>query len=687
VTVHPLGGCGMGEDATRGVVNDRHQVFSGKSGTDVHEGLYVMDGAVMPRSIGVNPILTISGLAERACEYLLKDEGRELVDDAFVDAFPEESWRPKRLGLRFTEKMAGHVDDEARTITDSSYASEERSYRWAEKRGRRKRQALTVVLDMEIDDVDRLIEDPLHEVKVSGVVHGAGLPGGPGMVVKGSYARILTWSEKRVNHKTMIYWLNVVTADGRKWVVEGEKWVRDHIQPLPLWRETTALYVRVRAVASDRAFEDVGDGGGLEEVALGIIHVGFVGFLKQVLVTQRPVNARGFFDGWGARLRFNKFFVSQVVPHMNPAFYPARRVERAKPRVPSRSDSLPECQEYRFETEDGVELRLSRYRGGDNGAVLLLHGLGVSSRIFSIDTLGENLLEHLYSQGYDVWLLDYRASIELPSCFSQFDADTVAKYDHPKAIEKVLEETGEESLRVVAHCFGATTFFMSMLGGHIEPEKIRSVVISQVATHMTTGSDTRLKAGVRAGNQLWWLLRWRFPNAYTDDAATPAHRRANYALRFWRTRGTERCRSDVCHRIRFLYSRLFEHEQLDPETHDALHEMFGVANMTAMRHLAEMSRQGKLVDANGGDIYIDKMGERLPFPIRFIHGSRNECYHPVSTWTTWKLLEELRKANPQANPGPYDWHEIPDLGHIDCIFGHKAADRVYPKISAHFAVH
>jgi cholesterol oxidase len=39
VTVHPLGGCAMGQDASQGVTNHRGQVYAGDSGTAVHEGL------------------------------------------------------------------------------------------------------------------------------------------------------------------------------------------------------------------------------------------------------------------------------------------------------------------------------------------------------------------------------------------------------------------------------------------------------------------------------------------------------------------------------------------------------------------------------------------------------------------------------------------------------------------------
>jgi cholesterol oxidase len=75
MTVHPLGGCVMSDDAQHGVVNDRGQVFSGSSGTAVYHGLYVADGTVVPTSLGVNPLLTISALAERAMTLLIRDRG------------------------------------------------------------------------------------------------------------------------------------------------------------------------------------------------------------------------------------------------------------------------------------------------------------------------------------------------------------------------------------------------------------------------------------------------------------------------------------------------------------------------------------------------------------------------------------------------------------------------------------
>jgi len=64
ITPHPLGGCNMAMSPAAGVVDDECRVFG-------HEGLYVMDGSVIPRPIGLNPSKTIAAIAERAVEKLI----------------------------------------------------------------------------------------------------------------------------------------------------------------------------------------------------------------------------------------------------------------------------------------------------------------------------------------------------------------------------------------------------------------------------------------------------------------------------------------------------------------------------------------------------------------------------------------------------------------------------------------
>jgi cholesterol oxidase len=77
-TAHPLGGCGMGADRDGGIVDHMGRVFDagpGRGGSAVHDGLYVIDGAIVPRSLGVNPLLTITALAERAMLHIAAERG------------------------------------------------------------------------------------------------------------------------------------------------------------------------------------------------------------------------------------------------------------------------------------------------------------------------------------------------------------------------------------------------------------------------------------------------------------------------------------------------------------------------------------------------------------------------------------------------------------------------------------
>jgi cholesterol oxidase len=63
ITVHPLGGCPMADEADAGVVDSFGRVHG-------YSGLHVADGSIVPTALGVNPSETIAALAERNVERL-----------------------------------------------------------------------------------------------------------------------------------------------------------------------------------------------------------------------------------------------------------------------------------------------------------------------------------------------------------------------------------------------------------------------------------------------------------------------------------------------------------------------------------------------------------------------------------------------------------------------------------------
>jgi cholesterol oxidase len=298
----------------------------------------------------------------------------------------------------------------------------------------------------------------------------------------------------------------------------------------------------------------------------------------------------------------------------------------------------------------------------------------VSSRIFSTDLIATNLVEYLCASDYDVWLVDLRVSIELPSVMVPTNVDKVAREDIPAAVAKIRDLTGAANIQVLGHCMGGLALSMSLLYGLAG---VRSAVISQVAVHPVPGTLQRVKAGLHIPDLMQHL---HVPDltAYTQHDAWPANL-FDEALRLYPLDDDEGCGSPICHRATFLYGLLYEHEQLNETLHANLQELFGIHDMAVFQHLAAMVRAGHVVDANGENVYLSgangmKGLEGMRLPIGFIHGEKNETYLPKSTELTFDML---RNRFPEQ---PYERHLIPGYGHIDCIFGKNAAVDVYPVI-------
>ena len=645
-SVHPLGGCVMAEDASRGVVNHKGQVFAGRAGTEVYDSLYVCDGAVIPRPLGVNPLLTISALAERCLALLANDRGWTLSYE--LPSVPKETAAPARMGLQFTETMRGYVSSNVRG-----------DYHQATEQGRIDQSPCEFTLTVITDDVERMLADSTHEAKMVGTVTAPALAAKPMTVCNGVF-QLFTEDPEHVGTRRMNYRMNLVTEEGRQYYFEGFKSVHND-RGIDLWSDTTTLYITVYD----------GQDATHPLVAKGMLKIAPADFATQ-MTTLRVTNATSTAERLAATARFGAFFSGVLFETYGGLLAKPSVFDPDKPPRKMRSLRVAAPHVHVCTTSDGVQLRLTRYRGGEKGPLILSHGLGVSSSIFSLDTIDTNLLEYLFAQGYDVWLLDYRASIDLPASRTQFTADDVAEKDYPAAVEAVRRVTGAATVQMVVHCYGSTTFFMAMLAGL---QGVRSAVCSQIATHIVAPAMTRFKVGLHLPEVLD-ALGVESLTAYVDRHADWKNRLFDLALRCYPVDSEERCNSSVCHRITFMYAPLYEHAQLNTLTHETLHETFGIANMRAFEHLALMTKTGHLVTATGDEAYLPHLN-RLAIPITFIHGERNACFLPASTEKTYELL---RRHN---GTGLYRRHVIAGYGHIDCIFGKNAVTDVYPFILQH----
>lgn len=330
---------------------------------------------------------------------------------------------------------------------------------------------------------------------------------------------------------------------------------------------------------------------------------------------------------------------------------------------------------HEFETDDGVTLRLTRFEGGSKGPVILSPGFGTSALAYTIDTTDTNFPEYLYEHGYDVWVLDYRASPALPSGGTQFTLDDIARYDYPAAVATVRRISGAESVQIMAHCVGSLTMLMALGLGL---EDVRSAVASQVTLHPRAGTLNELRAGIYAGDLIQSLGIDTLTTEFDDD---PSWLETLYdkALAIYPS-GDEPCDRPFCRRVMFMYGEVYDHDRLNEATHDHLAEAFGVANMTTLRHITKILRADHAVSMDGEHDYLDDVSG-LRVPIAFLHGEDNRLFVPEGSAITHRVLSERNGAE------YYSRHVIPGYAHMDLFIGQDAARDVYPVITAQLDTH
>ncbi|KAK9311401.1 hypothetical protein V1524DRAFT_457423 [Lipomyces starkeyi] len=679
ITVHSIGGCVMGTDGSSGVTNHKGQVFKhsdGKKKTDVHTGLYVVDGAVIPAALGVNPFLTITAVAERTVEFAAKDRGWVISPRRITQAinFKAPAYAPPRPlqpvpsqgGIAFSEVMKGYFG--------TDLLSED--YRTAECQGRSSSSTMEFFLTIIAYDLRALVLLDDHSADIVGTVSCRALSADPLLVCAGSRFRLFSRDLNRVSTENLAYDLNLLATDGSKYKFEGHKIVdsRTLLNPALVWKATTTLYVTVSAG------EDKGQVKAGTVLGRGILHLGVSDFIKELTRfaawANLPENVNippglATLRQQLASIRISAQFVIYFARHVAEHFLPPMLQYPGSNKDMTYTTTSTMHEQWYAPTQDGGSIRMHRWNAGRKGPILLVPGASVTYDIFATNLIPTNFVTFLTDRGYDVFSVDHRLSPTIRASMGQIAMESV-RFDVEAAVSETKRCTGCTNISAVVHCAGSIATFIGLLDGTISG--IGHIVASQVAMHPIAASVNWVKAHLHLAP----IVNRVLGVDYLEVNSTPRGLRQlaiDQVLRLYPVgQFSEVCGSTVCHRSSLCFGLLWHHDNLNDALHSNLDKLIGGVNMTTLRQLIDMTIKNELLNVRREKVYVTPNNARkhLNFPISFIHGDKNQTYDLKSTDADYSFLRDVN------GPDRYRRKVFQDYGHLDTWFGAQAYKDIYP---------
>ncbi len=740
LTVHPLGGCRMAGTCQDGVVDACGRVFGGSGGLPdtVLPGLAVLDGSIVPVSLGINPSLTIAALAEYAVPQLAQAWSLVLAGPSGTPAHSERPLRrdvraphaPRPTSITLLERMSGRVTIDCQ---DFELGAEVR------------------FAPFEIQHLRRLPA----KVALSEVVLSFGArPGVPQARCSGS-AEVLV----RENSDAVQRFANSATLTGEKLLAFFKGLLQSDSPSLPQgvladlaalashfgetrliryhWRVTAVdpgspLRVGDKLVLTKRlAFErganpwrQLTEGQlvrleGDRPTTLGRLDVDPSFFVEQIQPLLAVESQQDMPNQLGDLVELGLWLLRVVLYIHGPDFLPPFAAHATKSmRLPGVVGGV--APEYvpmaeRDNAASGPQRRLVRYaspapRPGLR-PVLLIHGFGASGSTFTHPAIGtNNLAGALLDAGREVWVIDLRTSIGFtPRPGDPFHSfDEVAATDIPDALHTVARATrargSDGRVDVVAHCIGAAMFSVGVLRSPDLHLSIGAVVLSQVGLLPRASALNRLRAFVASYLQKYLQVE-RF-DTVLDDLPRGARLLIDGALATYpypdgdgeaHRVATAPPFAAVRHRADAIFGQTMRLANIADKLLGALADIYGFVSVRGLAQVGHYARRQVLTDIGGQNrvVAFDLIAERFAFPVLLLHGRQNAVFDWRGAFDSYKLLARIFAASrnmPLPDVGAMPESDIAlgtgarrllvlaEYGHQDTLIGENAHRDVFPHV-------
>lgn len=623
-------------------------------------------------------------------------------------------------GVRWKERLSGHL----------SFDQADFNQAWLE--GKRDDVAAALALTLQIDDIEHFAASArrLARIEPESCFDCPAMEGRMD-AVRGQF-ELFAASDELIDglHLRMRYDADLRDAQGRHYHIAAFKLVEND-PGYDSWADTSTLFARLhlgwwtehglwnaeQGFSTVRGWESDAPEGSADErqlrapYATAILKLSPLGFVGEVAsfrgteggALRQAEDVRRFFGLFVGGLA--RAYWGRPVPDGRPSFPRDRRPPPWLPPAAGDPHPVPGRREedlartgrhnlmrevIPYEVDDltypltlhhvwDAEETLEEVRAAGRPAVMLNHGAGMRAQMYYGQPAGVSLVDHLLSAGYDVWVQNWRGSIDFPA--HSYTLDEVAEQDHPSAVATVKELTGGKAIRAFVHCMGSVSFMVAAVAGYLDSTDVSDVVSSNISLYFKVSGAAWLKQRLlvpsfsligRGGDPQWGIR-----------AQTPA----GVALAKVASLAQRRCRNGPCQVANFMYGSghevLLQHKNVDDVVHAWTARELGYTPFSLIRQVAESSRYGRIVAARKDASEKHDRTAYLARPPRtggsggthftLIAGGENQMFAPVGQRLTEAFLHQFDV--------PAKFIELPGYGHVDTVLGRDAPADVFPVVS------